>query len=90
MEWLEHYTFPVETGVNENPTITARKVYSSVVSATLAHGTTTALYFATTGEVRQSERLFGSAQAISRILLLAGKKGLREFPAANFALFMHE
>lgn len=44
--WLEQYTFPAERSLNADLS-KARDVYSKVVTTTLKHGTTTALYFAT-------------------------------------------
>ena len=45
MDWLNTYTFPMESSFKD---ITfARRVYNRVVSRTLAHGTTTACYYAT-------------------------------------------
>lgn len=41
--WLQEYTFPLERQLAE-PT-TAREVYREIVATTLAHGTTTAVYF---------------------------------------------
>jgi guanine deaminase len=43
-EWLERYTFPLESRFSD--TRFARGVYESLVDALLAHGTTTAAYFA--------------------------------------------
>lgn len=51
MEWLEKYTFPTESSYgttdDEPPPEKASSVYKRVISRTLAHGTTTASYFAT-------------------------------------------
>ncbi len=46
LEWLEKYTFPLESSLSD--TTKARKAYSRCISRTLSHGTTTAAYFATT------------------------------------------
>ena len=45
LDWLEKYTFPLESKFAD--TDFARRVYNSVVHATLNGGTTTAAYFAT-------------------------------------------
>ena len=45
LEWLNTYTFPAEAKFSDVEH--ARKVYEAVVDRTLAHGTTTACYFAT-------------------------------------------
>ncbi|KAJ5979786.1 Amidohydrolase 1 [Penicillium waksmanii] len=61
LDWLETYTFPVESGFGTQPTVkgqsqaqkpedapeSALLKYDQVVSRTLAHGTTCASYFAT-------------------------------------------
>ncbi|KAI1974403.1 hypothetical protein LOZ55_005017 [Ophidiomyces ophidiicola] len=52
LDWLETYTFPLESsfGIKENPDTvpqSAHVVYNRVVSRTLSHGTTCAAYFAT-------------------------------------------
>jgi guanine deaminase len=44
-DWLNTYTFPLEAKFSDLDF--AQKVYQDVVSTLLAHGTTTALYFAT-------------------------------------------
>ncbi|KMY53258.1 chlorohydrolase [Bacillus sp. FJAT-27231] len=44
-DWLNTYTFPIEAKFSDLDF--ARTVYNDVVSTLLAHGTTTALYFAT-------------------------------------------
>lgn len=44
-DWLNTYTFPVEAKFSDLDF--AKEVYSDLVSTLLAHGTTTALYFAT-------------------------------------------
>lgn len=43
--WLQEYTFPLEARYSD--TDFARAVYGELVTSLLAHGTTTALYFAT-------------------------------------------
>ncbi|KAF4982745.1 hypothetical protein FZEAL_1698 [Fusarium zealandicum] len=45
LDWLEKYTFPLESSLKD--LAKARRVYGSCVRRTLAHGTTTAAYFAT-------------------------------------------
>ncbi|KAK8142960.1 hypothetical protein G3M48_007913 [Beauveria asiatica] len=45
LDWLETYTFPMESSLKD--LAKARKVYTAVVRRTLAHGTTTAAYYAT-------------------------------------------
>jgi guanine deaminase len=59
LDWLKTYTFPLESSMGNvkspmyaglqsvDPLVRARAVYSRVISRTLAHGTTTASYFAT-------------------------------------------
>lgn len=44
LEWLESYTFPLES--NYRDVEFAARVYKYVVNTTIAHGTTTACYFA--------------------------------------------
>ncbi|KFB42696.1 AGAP005282-PA-like protein [Anopheles sinensis] len=44
LEWLESYTFPLES--NYRDAAFAERVYKYVVNNTIAHGTTTACYFA--------------------------------------------
>ena len=46
LDWLNKYTFPLESSLASEPK--ARAVYGRCVSRTLANGTTTASYFATT------------------------------------------
>lgn len=45
LDWLNTYTFPMEASLAALPK--ARRVYRHVVARTLAHGTTTAAYYAT-------------------------------------------
>ncbi|KAJ4270512.1 hypothetical protein NW762_002199 [Fusarium torreyae] len=45
LDWLEKYTFPLESSLKDLNK--ARRVYGSCVRRTLAHGTTTAAYYAT-------------------------------------------
>ncbi|POR39378.1 Putative guanine deaminase [Tolypocladium paradoxum] len=45
LEWLEKYVFPTEAKLED--CATADKVYTACVQRTLAHGTTTAAYYAT-------------------------------------------
>lgn len=44
--WLEQYTYPAESSLKDDLE-KAKDVYGKVVAATLRHGTTTAVYFAT-------------------------------------------
>jgi guanine deaminase len=46
MDWLETYTFPMESSFRDLKS--ASRVYNRVVARTLSHGTTTACYYATT------------------------------------------
>ncbi|KAL9583018.1 MAG: hypothetical protein Q9212_002964 [Teloschistes hypoglaucus] len=45
LDWLETYTFPLESSLSSLDA--ARRVYNTAVRSTLAHGTTTAAYYAT-------------------------------------------
>lgn len=45
LDWLETYTFPLESSYGEEQK--AQTIYSKVISRTLSHGTTTAAYYAT-------------------------------------------
>ena len=45
LSWLETYTFPLESSLKD--LAKAEKVYSACIRRTLAHGTTTAAYYAT-------------------------------------------
>ncbi|KFZ20077.1 hypothetical protein V501_00303 [Pseudogymnoascus sp. VKM F-4519 (FW-2642)] len=45
LDWLNTYTFPLESSLSSLPT--ARRVYARVIARTLSHGTTTAAYYAT-------------------------------------------
>lgn len=45
LDWLEKYTFPLESSLKDLNK--ARRVYGSCVRRTLSHGTTTAAYYAT-------------------------------------------
>ncbi|KAL8770131.1 MAG: hypothetical protein Q9194_005257 [Teloschistes cf. exilis] len=45
LDWLEKYTFPLEHSLSSLNV--ARRVYNTAVRSTLAHGTTTAAYYAT-------------------------------------------
>ncbi|KAH6895232.1 hypothetical protein B0T10DRAFT_544945 [Thelonectria olida] len=45
MDWLETYTFPLESSLKD--LAKARRVYTACVRRSLAHGTTTSSYFAT-------------------------------------------
>lgn len=46
LDWLHRYTFPLESSLVDMTT--ARHIYARTVDRTLAHGTTTAAYYATT------------------------------------------
>ncbi|KAI0022559.1 guanine deaminase [Xylariomycetidae sp. FL0641] len=46
LDWLNTYTFPMEASLGASPA-KARRVYGRCVRRTLAHGTTTAAYYAT-------------------------------------------
>ncbi|KAI1828514.1 guanine deaminase [Xylaria intraflava] len=45
LDWLDKYTFPMEASLSALPK--ARRVYTRCIRQTLAHGTTTAAYYAT-------------------------------------------
>ncbi|KAI0555224.1 guanine deaminase [Xylaria curta] len=45
LDWLNKYTFPMEASLSSLPK--ARRVYTRCIRRTLAHGTTTAAYYAT-------------------------------------------
>ncbi|TGJ80116.1 hypothetical protein E0Z10_g8649 [Xylaria hypoxylon] len=45
LDWLNTYTFPMEASLSSIPK--ARRVYTQCIRQTLAHGTTTAAYYAT-------------------------------------------
>ncbi|KAG6191039.1 hypothetical protein E4U27_005033 [Claviceps purpurea] len=45
LDWLDKYTFPLESSLSD--LAKARKVYTACIRRTLAHGTTTAAYYAT-------------------------------------------
>ncbi|RWA14738.1 hypothetical protein EKO27_g340 [Xylaria grammica] len=45
LDWLNTYTFPMEASLSSLPK--ARRVYTRCIRQTLAHGTTTAAYYAT-------------------------------------------
>ncbi|KAF2661138.1 guanine deaminase [Lophiostoma macrostomum CBS 122681] len=45
LDWLQKYTFPMESSLSSLPLAT--RVYSNFVSRTLSHGTTTCAYYAT-------------------------------------------
>ncbi|KAJ5949968.1 guanine deaminase [Penicillium verhagenii] len=57
LDWLEEYTFPVESGFGSNASThtnnpkdtppSALRIYDQVIARTLSHGTTCASYFAT-------------------------------------------
>ena len=46
LEWLQEYTFPLESQFGKDSQF-ATKAYERVVASTLSHGTTTAAYYAT-------------------------------------------
>ena len=48
LEWLQHYTFPMEKTLAHDAD-KAREAYERVVETTLAWGTTAAAYYATIG-----------------------------------------
>jgi len=48
LDWLQHYTFPLEADLSRDPGH-ARVAYERVVETTLSYGTTSAAYFATIG-----------------------------------------
>ncbi|KAG5984310.1 hypothetical protein E4U55_005281 [Claviceps digitariae] len=45
LDWLDKYTFPLESSLSD--LAKAKKVYTACIRRTLAHGTTTATYYAT-------------------------------------------
>ncbi|CAO2647948.1 Nn.00g088700.m01.CDS01 [Neocucurbitaria sp. VM-36] len=45
LDWLQTYTFPMESSLSSLPT--AQRIYQNFVSRTLSHGTTTCAYYAT-------------------------------------------
>jgi len=45
LDWLDKYTFPLESSLSD--LAKAKKVYTACIRRSLAHGTTTATYFAT-------------------------------------------
>ncbi|ETN38143.1 guanine deaminase [Cyphellophora europaea CBS 101466] len=80
LDWLETYTFPLESSLgtsaspmwanasSPDPLARAKTVYSRVIARTLSHGTTTASYFATL-----------SVPATNLLADLAFKKGQRAY-----------
>ncbi|MCJ1300444.1 hypothetical protein MMC08_003241 [Hypocenomyce scalaris] len=46
LSWLTRYTFPLESSLASTPL--AHKIYTRTIALTLAHGTTTCAYYATT------------------------------------------
>lgn len=66
LDWLNTYTFPLESRLGDEQL--ARRVYSAVVRKTLAHGTTTATYFAT--------RHVGSTNVLADTCLELGQRAL--------------
>lgn len=45
LDWLQTYTFPMESSLSSLPT--AQRIYQNFVSRTLSHGTTTCAYYST-------------------------------------------
>ncbi|KAJ5116731.1 Amidohydrolase 1 [Penicillium angulare] len=78
LDWLETYTFPVESGFGKTNTTPSNKpedappsalrVYDQVIARTLSHGTTCASYFATV-----------HVPATNALAALAHKRGQRAF-----------
>lgn len=64
LDWLHTYTFPLESSLKD--LTKARKVYNAVVRRTLAHGTTTAAYYATVD--------VGATNLLSDLCLSAGQR----------------
>ncbi|KAI9836079.1 MAG: hypothetical protein M1819_001693 [Sarea resinae] len=66
LSWLERYTFPLEASLSSPPK--AHSVYSRCIARTLAHGTTTAAYFATAHT--------GSTNHLAKLCLRYGQRAL--------------
>ncbi|KAK1755561.1 Metallo-dependent hydrolase [Echria macrotheca] len=66
LDWLNTYTFPLEASLKDPAK--ARKVYSRVIRKTLAHGTTTAAYYATVD--------VASTNLLADLCLQAGQRAL--------------
>lgn len=67
LDWLNTYTFPLEASLGKD-LAKARRVYSRCVRRTLAHGTTTAAYFATTD--------VDATNLLTDVCLAAGQRAL--------------
>lgn len=67
LDWLNTYTFPLEASLGKD-LAKARRVYGRCVRRTLAHGTTTAAYFATTD--------VDATNLLTDICLAAGQRAL--------------
>lgn len=65
LDWLNTYTFPMEASLKDLEK--ARKVYSTCISRTLSHGTTTAAYYATID--------VASTNLLADLCLSAGQRG---------------
>ena len=90
LEWLQHYTFPMEMSL-VNDSDKAREAYGRVVETTLAWGTTSAAYHATIGrqtteilcdvaEELGQRALVGKVSSIScRFHIFQGKKSIPKF-----------
>ncbi|KAK0743565.1 hypothetical protein B0T18DRAFT_430815 [Schizothecium vesticola] len=66
LDWLNTYTFPLEASLSDPAK--ARPVYARVIRKTLAHGTTTAAYYATVD--------VGSTNLLADLCLAAGQRAL--------------
>lgn len=66
LDWLNTYTFPLEASLKDLNK--AKPVYSRVIRKTLAHGTTTAAYYATVD--------VGSTNLLADLCLAAGQRAL--------------
>lgn len=66
LDWLNKYTFPLEASLSDP--VKARKVYSRCIRKTLAHGTTTAAYYATVD--------LASTNLLADLCLAAGQRAL--------------
>ncbi|KZF21252.1 Metallo-dependent hydrolase [Xylona heveae TC161] len=64
LDWLETYTFPLESSLSSRPK--AKTVYTRCVQRTLSHGTTTAAYYATAHA--------GSTNLLSDVCLQLGQR----------------
>jgi len=66
LDWLNTYTFPMEASLSEASK--ARQVYGRCIAKTLAHGTTTAAYYATVD--------VASTNLLADLCLAAGQRAL--------------